>query len=77
MISPLTAAEIIDKARQRLTVATSIASVDACLNSAHGVIHTLLDLRLITVYAWREAIDGVDQQAEQVANNLEAAGGVQ
>lgn len=77
MISPLTAAEIIDKARNRVAAATSIASVDASLDSAHGAIHTLLDLRLITVYAWREAIDCVDQQAEQVANNLEAAGGVQ
>ena len=77
MSRPLSPAEVIDKARQRVAAATSIPSVDASLDSAHGAIHTLLDLRLITVYAWREAIDGVDQQAEQVANNLEAGGGVQ
>jgi hypothetical protein len=77
MSRPLTPAEIIGKAHQRLADAKSGPALDASLDSAHGAIHTLLDLRLITVFAWREAIAGVDQQAEQLAKELEAIGGAQ
>lgn len=77
MTRPLTPAEIIDKARNRVASAKSAAALEASLDSAHGAIHTLLDVRLITVYVWREAIDGVDQLFEQVAKALETVGGAQ
>jgi hypothetical protein len=77
MSRPLTPAEIISKAHQRLAAAKSAAALDASLDSAHGAIHALLDLRLITIDAWREAIAGVDQQAEQLAKALDAVGGEQ
>ncbi|MNR20159.1 hypothetical protein D3C85_1369870 [compost metagenome] len=77
MTRPLTPAEIIDKARNRVASAKSAATLDVCLDNAHGAIYTLLDLRLITMSTWRKAIASVDRQAEQVAKALETVGGAQ
>jgi hypothetical protein len=77
MSRPLTAAEIIGKARNRVAGAKSNTALNVCLGNAHGAIYTLLDLRLITMSAWRKAIASVDRQAEKTAKALEAAGGAQ
>jgi hypothetical protein len=77
MSRPLSPAEIIEKARNRVAVAQTTGALEAALNRAHGAIHTLLDLRVIAIGVWREAIEGVDQQAEQTAKALSEAGGSQ
>jgi len=77
MCRPLTAAEIISKARNRVASAKSTAALDVCLDNAHGAIYTLLDLRLITMTTWRKAIASVDRRAEKAAKALKAEGGVQ
>lgn len=77
MTRPLTPAEIIGKARNRVASAKSAATLDVCLDNAHGAIYTLLDLRLITMSTWRKAIASVDRKAEKIAKVLKAVGGVQ